>query len=346
MRRTTGDFLNEILTILSYDSILSTAKLVCGMKTTLCRRKSDYLARFGVSLAIVALAAEVAGCGCNQPPSQNLEIRTWYDLAAVRDNLAGHHTLMNDLDSSTAGYDELASPTANGGYGWYPIGGNYQGGVGRFVGTLDGRGYQISDISINLPDEEHVGVFGALGRRGVVKNVGAANVTVTGRSNVGGLVGSNYEGTVRDSYSTGSVAGDNVVGGLVGLNGGTMANCYATGSVTGNREVGGLVGYDYRGTIANCYATGSVTGNLTLGGLVGDGHYRDTARDSLWDTETSGQDTSAGGTGKTTSQMKSIATFSDAGWNIVAVATPSTCNASYIWNIVDGQTYPFLSWQA
>jgi len=315
------------------------------MQTTLGRRKSNCLARFGVFLTIAALAAGIAGCGCNQPPSQNLEIRTWYDLDAVRDNLAGHHTLINDLDSTTAGYDELASPTANGGYGWEPIGGNYQGGVGRFVGTLDGRGYEICDMSINRPDKQHVGAFGAVGRRGVVKNVGAVNINVTGRDNVGALVGSNYEGTVRDSYSTGSVAGDNVVGGLVGLNGGTIANCYATGSVTGNREVGGLVGYDYRGTIANCYATGSVTGNLAVGGLVGDDYYRGTARDSFWDTETSGQDTSAGGTGKTTAQMHDIATFTGAGWNIAAVASGER-NTAYTWNIVDGQTYPFLSWQA
>ncbi len=43
--------------------------------------------------------------------------------------------------------------------------------------------------------------------------------------------------------------------------------------------------------------------------------------------------------------MQNIATFSAAGWNIIAVANPGTRNPSYIWNIVDGQTYPFLSWQ-
>jgi hypothetical protein len=67
---------------------------------------------------------------------------------------------------------------------------------------------------------------------------------------------------------------------------------------------------------------------------------------SFWDIETSRQATSGGGTGKTTVQMKSIATFSGAGWNIVAVANPGTHNPSYIWNIVNGVTYPFLSWQS
>ncbi len=52
------------------------------------------------------------------------EIRDWHDLDAIRDNLGGSYVLMNDLDSTTAGYKELASPTANGGKGWQPIGGS------------------------------------------------------------------------------------------------------------------------------------------------------------------------------------------------------------------------------
>jgi hypothetical protein len=65
---------------------------------------------------------------------------------------------------------------------------------------------------------------------------------------------------------------------------------------------------------------------------------------SFWDMETSGQATSAGGTGKNTTEMKNIDTFSGASWNIIAVALNET-NLAYIWNIVDNVTYPFLSWQ-
>ena len=67
-----------------------------------------------------------------------------------------------------------------------------------------------------------------------------------------------------------------------------------------------------------------------------------TVSDSFWDTETSGQATSAGGTGKTTAEMHNIATFSGAGWNITAV-NPGQTNPAYTWNIVDGESYPFLS---
>jgi hypothetical protein len=70
-----------------------------------------------------------------------------------------------------------------------------------------------------------------------------------------------------------------------------------------------------------------------------------TVNDSLWDIQTSGQPTSDGGTGKTTTEMRNIATFMGAGWNIVAVANPGARDPAYAWNIVDGETYPFLSWQ-
>jgi hypothetical protein len=63
-----------------------------------------------------------------------IEIRDWYDLDAVRNNLSGNYLLMNDLDSTTAGYMELASETANGGRGWEPIGTSDYGFTGNFNG--------------------------------------------------------------------------------------------------------------------------------------------------------------------------------------------------------------------
>ena len=77
------------------------------MKRTFGSRRGHYLARASLFLLILALLAGMAGCDGNS--SQNLEIHTWYDLDAIRDNLAGHHILMNDLDSATAGYQQLAA---------------------------------------------------------------------------------------------------------------------------------------------------------------------------------------------------------------------------------------------
>jgi hypothetical protein len=300
-------------------------------------------------------------------------IRNWQDLYAIRDDPGDNYLLMNDLDSTTVGYEELASPTANGGKGWQPIGSfnvDLYKPADPFTGTFDGQGYEIRDLFIDRSDKWGVGLFGWVGGGGIIKNVGVvnANVTgylyvgglvggnnytisdcyatgnVTGNTNVGGLVGVNFEGDVSNSYATGTVTGvvgSSGVGGLVGANAGIVSNSYSTGNITSNQTAGGLVGYNL-GTVSNSYSTGSVTGEERVGGLVGknDG----TVSNSFWDIETSGQATSDGGTGKTTTGMKGIATFLGAAWDIIAVA-PGSTNSTYTWNIVDGVTYPFLSWQ-
>jgi len=296
------------------------------------------------------------------------EIRDWYDLDAIRNNLFGSHTLMNDLDSSTPGYEELASQTANQGKGWQPLG---TWSLSAFTGSFNGQGHEIRDLFINRPNESPVGLFGYTGEEGVIKDTNMVDITVAGYYYVGGLVGFN-NGIVTNSHSTGNVSGTvGMVGGLVGKNSdtvsnsfstasvsgivnagglvgdnwrGTVSNSYSTGSVIGSSCVGGLVAYSNNGTVTNSYSTGSVTGYEDVGGMVGR-NYEGTASNSFWNTETSEQTTSDGGMGKTTAEMRDLVTFSGAGWNICTVAPDST-NSTCTWNIVNGVTYPFLSWQS
>ena len=230
-----------------------------------------------VSIFLVMIALIVAGIvdydgdGYTLPTPQNLEIRdwseirTWYDLDAVRHNLTGNYTLMNPLDSTTAGYEELASETANGGKGWQPIG-TWE---NPFSGNFDGRAWEIRDLFINRPDENLVGLFGIVGEGGVIGNVGVWLADVTGGEGVGGLVGRNWDGTVSSSYSTASVSSDSGIGGLVGYSRGTLINCYFAGDVAGDECVGGLVGQNC-GPVSYCFASGSVIGESCVGGLVGD----------------------------------------------------------------------------
>jgi len=342
------------------------------MKIMPSSRRHHYAARVSVFLVMAALIAGMGGAyyvggGYTLAQSQNLEIQTWYDLDAIRDNLDGNHTLMNDLDSTTAGYEELASPTANGGNGWEPIesfvipSSGCGGGIPDVLpvvglkGTFDGQGHEIRDLFINHPDEFAVGLLGYLDEGGIIKNVGVVNVTVVGHNVVGSLLGYNNGGTVSNCYSTGNVTGHAAIGGLVGRNyAGNISNSYSTGSVSGESStgIGGLVGQQHPDdcTISNSYSACSVAGNLAIGsgdigGLVGDNYYVDNVISSFWDTETSGQSTSDGGTGKNTTEMQDIATFSGVGWNITAVALNQT-DPAYIWNIVHNVTYPFLSWQS
>jgi hypothetical protein len=167
--------------------------------------------------------------------------------------------------------------------------------------------------------------------------------TVTGNYYVGGLTGSNL-GTITGSYSAGTVTGSSVVGSLVAVNGldSTVSDSYSAASAAGDYYVAGLIAVNF-GTVSNSYASGNVTGHEYLGGMLAV-NWGGTADDSFWDTETSGQFDSAGGTGKTTAEMQNIITFRAAGWDISAVAAGTT-NSAYSWNIVNEQTYPLLSWQ-
>jgi len=145
---------------------------------------------------------------------------------------------------------------------------------------------------------------------------------------VGGLVWHNgIGGTITSCSATGNVSGYCTIGGLVANNSGIITNCYATGSVSGRFQVGGLVGWN-SDIITNCYCIGPVSGRFDTGGLVGYNNSG-TCNNSFWDIHTSGQTTSACGTGKTTAQMNQQATFTN--WDFVNT-----------WDIVEGLTYPFL----
>ncbi len=208
-------------------------------------------------------------------------------LQNIQNNLSGYYALGSDIDASaTAGWNVTNSVAA----GFVPIGSL----TSAFVGTLDGLGHSISNLTINLPNSTSVGLFGLAGPGSVIQNIGVVNATITGNNEVGalagssggriinsfssgavtnisdtvgGLVGVNY-GTISNSSSSATVSGYSTVGGLVGNNFGALANSNSTGKVSGTSYVGGLAGQNY-GTINNSYSTSVVSGSYTGGGLVG-----------------------------------------------------------------------------
>jgi hypothetical protein len=178
--------------------------------------------------------------------------------------------LMNDIDLTT--WLSPGNPGYNNGAFWLPIGdlGN------RFFGKLDGNNRKIVGLKINRTGtgSECIGLFGCLGAKGKLQNIGVEiknGDTVKGWADVGGLVGYNFSGTVSNSFAIGAVSGNYMVGGLVGINNsGTVSNSYATGTVRGVCYcIGGLVGENYEATVSNSYATGAVSGNSHVGGLAG-----------------------------------------------------------------------------
>jgi len=84
----------------------------------------------------------------------------------------------------------------------------------------------------------------------------------------------------------------------------------------------------------------SLTGSYA-GGLVGKNWGPIIS--SFWDVNTCGWTKSAGGTPKTTAEMKTKSTFTSARWDFVDEAANGTND---FWRMcVDGVQYPLLSWQ-
>jgi hypothetical protein len=218
----------------------------------------------------------------------------------------------------------------------------------KFTGDFDGGGHIVSHLTYSTSSIiSNVGMFGYTSAA-TIQNLGLENVTVhTHGDAAGGLVGYHYRGHIYKCYTTGAVEGRDSIGGLMGAELGSTDNSYSTASVTStgtNGGAGGLAGaisgYLLYG-VRTCYSAGYVTGNANVGGLIG---YSSSGlvENSFWDTETSGQPTSAGGTGKTTTQMMNRTTFTAAGWDFLAETANGTND---YWRLCTrGVSYPQMTW--
>ena len=173
--------------------------------------------------------------------------------------------------------------------GWDPIG-IYTGTGGfpygsPFTVVFDGNNHTISNLYINRPEEEGVGLFGNVGTyysgdSSEIRNVQLRDVSVEGSESVGALVGTSSGAISSSSVTGGTVTGvvrqdedgNDVggaeVGGLVGTSSGEISDSAAAVTVTGRGQVGGLVGHSLD-PITNSHASGDVSGKADVGGLVG-----------------------------------------------------------------------------
>ena len=286
------------------------------------------------------------------------------------------YELTDDLDFDTNGNGMADSGDTfwNNGAGWTPIGGEGSTSSGSlfslqfpYLSIFEGNGHTISHLFIDTDTAVLSGLFGYtflasirnlglidvdvdVGSTGLVAGLVAFNsaeirtstVTgqVSGKENVGGLVGINhFIGEVRGCYATSRVTGEDDVGGLVGDNRGILAASYATGQVSGVTEAGGLVGNNQLdGEIQASYATGPVSAASNAGGLVG--LDAGTLTNSYWDTSTSGQTTGSGG--RTTAQLQSPTGYSGLyrNWNLDLDGDDANDSP---WHFGTSSQYPVLS---
>lgn len=175
-------------------------------------------------------------------------------LKAIAENLAGDYVLENNITLSGE---------------WEPIGTN----DAPFTGTIDGKGHTIYGLKINLPEQNSVGFIGAAkieevsSTKTTVKNLRLVGVEITGRQDVGAVIGNSYGARVSECYTSGLVYGWDHTGGIIG---GTkkvsddimteVSNCYSNAAViSSSYQAGGIIGASNNAVVDHCYFAGVAT---------------------------------------------------------------------------------------
>ncbi|MDA3844224.1 MAG: hypothetical protein PF588_07660, partial [Candidatus Kapabacteria bacterium] len=213
-----------------------------------------------LSLNLPAYSFSGKGSGNEIDPFQ---ITDFEQLQECNDDLIAHYILMNDIDAS-------ASDTMNSGQGFVPIGTNKSNNMlHAFTGVFDGRGFAVSNLYINRPDENYIGLFGVIYLSALVKDVRVIDCILIGKSNIGGICGKNYSGEISNCSFFGRINGSTYIGGICGWNlNGRIVNSKANCEIVGNSDVGGVCG-DHSGEIRSCFAEGTVSGSTYIAGFCG-----------------------------------------------------------------------------
>jgi hypothetical protein len=204
-----------------------------------------------------------------------------------------------------------------------------------------------------------LGGFSGVNQEGVITNCYAEGSITGGQDSLclGGFSGGN-SGVITNCYANTKLTADNSsrdLGGFCGANNGTINNSYSIGMVAcgdDSRRIGGLSGGN-AGHITNCYAANLITADsnsTNIGGLCGT-QFRGSINYSFWDKEKSGTsvgynlDPSYSATitnvvGKTTAEMQSMSTYTDAGWDFDWYNDGDPAD----WFIQINE-YPILTWQ-
>ena len=282
---------------------------------------------YGEQVSFVTLGSSILLTGAGTEADPYL-INTLDDLKIF----AEHSEIWEGSFKQTADIDASATGEWSNG-GWIPIGNS----TTKFTGKYDGNGKTITGLFIMRSDTDYQGFFGFT-NSAVIKDLGIVNASITGKNCTGVLVGENNSGSqINNCYCTGSVIGNLNVGGIAGANcnSSKIINSYSSVNVLGTQYIGGAVGtHYYSAEITNCYSNSTVNNVSDAGGLVG---YTDGAivSGSFWNKSVNPTLNNAHGTAKTSEELKTISTFSDAGWN------------ADIWKFdaAKNNGYPYLYWQ-
>lgn len=279
------------------------------------------------------------------------------ELQSIKDNPDAHYALANDIDATE-------SKDMNDGDGFYCIW-EFKGsldGRGYSIKNLYTRSPYIPGYG-KYDDEGTGGLFYRC-QDAVISNLKLIDIDVLGKSmHAAGIVVYSYSSSLSRCFVSGKVEllspdATTATAGICAIStSSTITECCNAATIIGYSYTGGIVGEaasldisnscnvgavygevvytgglagSISGVVQNCFSAGYVSGDSFVGGLLGAFWSGPTAIvSSYWDTETSGQNTSAGGTGKTTEEMMQQDTFEN--WDFDST-----------WWIVEDETYPQL----
>ena len=234
------------------------------------RRRSGFVVLIVVVVCLFSSAAfgqPWDGNGIEGDPYEIWDACDMQAIGADSNYWDAHFELMADIDLSAY------TGTSFNIIGYYTFSG-----IEPFSGVFDGNEHSVRNFTYHDINGEGVGIFGYLGENSEVRDVYVEDANVVGYYWVGLLVALN-EGTISNCRTTGTVLGEENVGGLVGMNefDSVIENCSADVVIDVNGDddadmVGGLVGYNFYGTVTNSFANGIIVGGtdtIYTGGLAG-----------------------------------------------------------------------------
>lgn len=141
-----------------------------------------------------------------------------------------------------------------------------------FCGTFEGGGHTIKNIDLSFEGSDK-GLFNSVSKDALIRDL---NVT----GNIKSKSGSSTESIIRQRAESildradididNTDSGAKVLGGIVGYNQGRILNCSFSGSVEGQNQVGGIAGYNaMTGIIDSCTNDAVINGDGDTGGIAG-----------------------------------------------------------------------------
>lgn len=139
--------------------------------------------------------------------------------------------------------------------------------VTPFYAHFSGDGHKISNLIIDQPDSDNVGLFGYVS--GWLYDIITENGSITGRNNVGGIFG--YASGTRGRCVNGNaVRGVRNVGGICGKSQTTVIDGINIGAVTGTENVGAICGSE-NDNVKNCWYNSDTSGARGIAGADREG---------------------------------------------------------------------------